>query len=75
MSNMDYCRFENTAHDLNDCWVNWNANVLPVSELRGKRSILRAIASILDECGIEFDADDYHAALDEISAAIESARE
>jgi len=57
MSNMSYCRFENTAQDLNDCWENWQENEEELSgfERRGRDRILELAKQIVDEFGDEDD--------------------
>jgi hypothetical protein len=75
MSNMTHCRFENTAADLRDVSDNWDGqdNIdLSLSELRGKLSILRYAARILDDAGIEVHGSDFDNAVADIKHAIEA---
>ena len=51
MSNMSYCRFENTAKDLQDCWYAWTDvpdDELSEYELAGKRRIIKIAKEIAD---------------------------
>lgn len=61
MANMSYCRFENTAKDMQDCVYNWNeakedGEELSSYEKRGKETIVAlakeiiALAETEDEC-------------------------
>lgn len=69
--NMSYCRFQNTARDLQDCADHFRS-LNPKDkfsnnrdELRARSEIVRLAAQILCECGIA-DPEDEH----EIDAAI-----
>ena len=61
MSNMSYCRFQNTASDLRDCLhslrtLNPNdSSFNNEEELRGRREILEMAADLLNEIGIDVD--------------------
>jgi len=52
MSNMSYCRFENTANDLADCWENWDEvpfeNLSSDHERRGKRRLKEIILEMAE---------------------------
>jgi len=51
MSNMSYCRFENTARDLNDCVQainNGETENLSEYELNGLRDLLDLAVDIID---------------------------
>jgi hypothetical protein len=39
MSNTSYCRFQNTAQDLRDCYDNWDNEGLTEKEKRAQRKI------------------------------------
>lgn len=69
MSNMGYCRFENTASDLRDCVDHWDDN-LSESEARARVRILRMAAEIFENCGIAFDDDDYGFAISTIGETL-----
>jgi hypothetical protein len=47
MPNMSYCRFENTASDLEDCWDHWDdeddADLSSNQERRGKRMLRKLV--------------------------------
>lgn len=62
MSNMSYCRFENTARDLYDCVENWDAD-LSLSEANARLRILKHARMILAAEGIDIDDDEYDAAI------------
>ena len=56
MSNMSYCRFENTANDLDDCFEHWDDDEeLTEEEKRGKEKILDLCRDIVDSYGDEDD--------------------
>ena len=46
MSNMSYCRFENTSNDLQDCLDNWYDK--PIDELSEHE--LKAKKRLLEQC-------------------------
>jgi hypothetical protein len=48
MSNMEHCRFENTAHDLADCYDHWDDDLSEFEEKARKR-ILRLARKIVDD--------------------------
>lgn len=53
MTNMSYCRFQNTASDLADCEENWvgpdeEESDLSEEEQRAKKRIVRLCRSILE---------------------------
>ena len=52
MGNMSYCRFENTFHDLEDCYFSMDED-LSDSEARFRVKMLRMCADILDDFGHE----------------------
>ena len=52
MGNMSYCRFENTAGDLQDCYDNWDETPdkeLSDFEKRGKERILKLCKYIVGD--------------------------
>ncbi len=56
MANMSYCRFENTATDLQDCLDNWNEDAdLSEYEQRARKRIMRLCREIIDWYGDEDD--------------------
>lgn len=52
MSNMSYCRMENTYNDLRDCYENWDETD-GKSELKYREKILKLAKDIVDEFDIE----------------------
>lgn len=54
MANMSYCRFQNTAADLQDCADNWDLDRLSRDELVGMKRILRLVRTIGQNCGADF---------------------
>jgi hypothetical protein len=46
MPNMGYCRFENTATDLQDCWEHFDDDELSPTEERGRREIIELAVEI-----------------------------
>jgi hypothetical protein len=55
MSNMSYCRFQNTLSDLEDCFENMGDNVekLSISEARCRKQIIELAKDIIDDFGHE----------------------
>lgn len=61
MSNMSYCRFENTVQDLRDCYENWESLVEKETdeespnehELRARATMLKICQNIVDNYGGE----------------------
>ena len=55
MSNMSYCRFENTLPDLRDCYDAWDEDEdeLSKSERRARTRILALCRKIVEEYGDE----------------------
>jgi hypothetical protein len=49
MSNMSYCRFENTYNDLKDCWDNWDDINISVEEAKYKNKIFNLAKKIINE--------------------------
>ena len=52
MSNMGYCRFENTYQDLRDCYVNWEGEKNE-SEDKWRKHLLALCKAIVAEFGDE----------------------
>lgn len=50
MPNMSYCRMENTFHDLQDCYENWN-DVSKDSEKKYRSKILTMCREIITDFG------------------------
>lgn len=48
MSNMSYCRFENTYHDLRDCFRHWNQPEND-DEKSYKKELLKLCKEIVEE--------------------------
>ena len=52
MSNMSYCRFENTANDLADCVDNWDdIDKDNEDEVKGRNRIIRLAREIVNREG------------------------
>lgn len=56
MPNMSYCRFENTARDLEDCWRNWrdfdeDGEPLNQFEREGKARVVELARLIVEREG------------------------
>jgi len=49
MSNMGYCRFENTLPDLRDCYEHINDDDLSDREIKSRRRLLELCALIASE--------------------------
>lgn len=55
MSNMAYCRFENTYLDLQDCLENLSSTDLSESEQKYRRELILLSVDIAIDFGHEFD--------------------
>lgn len=56
MSNMSYCRFENTLRALEDCFNNWDDSIDDQSsdyEIKAHKQLLALCKTIADECESE----------------------
>ena len=53
MSNMSYCRFENTLPDLRDCYDNMDAKSLNDYERKARLGIIKLCLRIAQEYGDE----------------------
>ena len=53
MSNMSYCRFENTAHDLADCAEHILERLTSEYEIEGRVSLIRSCVRILEDLGLD----------------------
>ena len=52
MSNMSYCRFENTLHDLQDCEENIHDTAdLSEEERQARESLIEVCVNIAEACG------------------------
>jgi hypothetical protein len=51
MSNMSYCRFENTLADLRDCYENWDSKLENESEVKARARMLKLCKDIVDDYG------------------------
>jgi hypothetical protein len=49
MSNMSYCRFQNTLSDLDDCYEAMDEQSPSDEELKARRSLIRLCALIADD--------------------------
>jgi len=50
MSNMSYCRFQNTSMDLQDCLDNIDDDELSLDEERARKRLIVLCKRIADEC-------------------------
>lgn len=53
MSNMSYCRFENTARDFADCVANMDADSLSESEARAREDLIQMAVEMALNYGAE----------------------
>lgn len=53
MSNMSYCRFQNTLNDLQDCHQNMDDGELSKEEKRARKELIELCCSIIDDYGHE----------------------
>ena len=51
MSNMSYCRFENTKRDLEDCAAHIHDDDLSDSEQRARDQLIQLCREIVDKAG------------------------
>lgn len=58
MSNMSYCRFENTQHDLKDCENHLFDTDLSKTELRARQELIDLCRSIVDQVNQDEGTDD-----------------
>lgn len=49
MGNMSYCRYENTLHDLRDCWNNWNDEPTSEEEIKARESLIKLCKEIAED--------------------------
>ncbi len=49
MSNMSYCRFQNTLNDLDDCYNNIDDDDLSIDEERARIKVIRLCIDIADD--------------------------
>lgn len=50
MSNMSYCRFQNTLRDLKDCYEHFTDSGLSKDEAQARQDMAELCAQILSEC-------------------------
>lgn len=55
MSNMSYCRFQNTLHDLRDCNNNILEEDLSPEENEARAMLIKVALDMLDQVGITTD--------------------
>ena len=58
MSNMSYCRFQNTLSDLRDCYSNWDNDDLSNEEERARSRILSLCEDIVSDWSEIFDLEE-----------------
>jgi len=56
MSNMSYCRFQNTLNDLQDCYENFSEEVSK-DEDRARKRLIRLCQHIAEDFGDEYGED------------------
>lgn len=56
MSNMSYCRFQNTLNDLKDCHMNMDDDDLSPEEKTARKQLLQICVEIVTDHGHEIDA-------------------
>ena len=61
MSNMSYCRFQNTLSDLRDCSENLRDGDLSMEEASARRQLLELCMQMLEEVGIVIETDSHEA--------------
>jgi hypothetical protein len=49
MTNMSYCRFQNTLKDLRDCWGNWDDEPESEEEKRAKEQLAKLCKLIAED--------------------------
>ena len=55
MANMSYVRFENTLHDLRDCYEHMDDTDLSDEEALARRALLKLCSQITDDYGADSD--------------------
>lgn len=53
MANMSYCRFENTASDLQDCYDNMDSDEFSEREAKSRKRIIQLSCDIAESYGDE----------------------
>lgn len=51
MSNMSYCRFQNTLADLRDCYEAWDSGELSLDEEKARARLLKLCKDIAGDFG------------------------
>lgn len=49
MSNMSYCRFQNTLEDLRDCYDNLDDSDLSEEETKARKRLIKVCRSLVDD--------------------------
>ena len=77
MSNMSYCRFENTLPDLRDCYENMDDDDLSLRESKARLNLIKVCQDIAYDYGYETDEHDPtdQGAFEPDNSSIPSARE
>jgi len=57
MSNMSYCRFQNTLSDLQDCYDNMDNNDLSEDEEHARRRLIQICKYIANDYGDELNSE------------------
>lgn len=70
MSNMSYCRFENTARDLSDCQDHLTDN-LSGTEAKARRELIDTCVSIVENLGLKVITQEDFEGLTEIDETID----
>lgn len=68
MSNMSYCRFQNTLNDLRDCAEDFG-NKLSRDEHHARKQMLETMLDILEGLAIEVDREQFDSAIERIEEA------
>lgn len=58
MSNMSYCRFQNTLNDLLDCADNFDEDNLSADEHNARSQMIQVMIDIFDELGVYINEND-----------------
>lgn len=54
MSNMSYCRFQNTLQDLRDCYEGWGEDLSP-EETKAQKRLLKLCKDIVEDFGEDYE--------------------
>ncbi len=58
MSNMDYCKFENTLNALRQCADGWDEEVKGDREIKARKRLIELMVDLLAEEGYEVEKED-----------------